>query len=71
MDGKIVPCRVHRDTLEDLEKRHLDRESSEMINVFERHKHALRRLAGEKYRRDQIESDGSVLLRPADLSLLQ
>jgi hypothetical protein len=56
---------------EDLEKRCLDRGSSEMVDAFGRNEHALRRLVGEKYRRDQVESDGTVFLRPADLSLLR
>jgi Protein of unknown function (DUF1488) len=69
-DKKIVQCRVHRDTLEDLEKRCLDG-ASEMVDAFERHKHTLRHLVGEKNGRDQLETDGTAFLRPADLSLLR
>ena len=64
------PCRS-RDTLEDLEKRCLDRGSPEMVEAFGRREHALRWLVGEKYRRDQVEGNGTVFLRPADLSLLR
>jgi hypothetical protein len=67
MDGKVLPCRVHRDTLEDLEKRAIDRGSSEMIKTFERYKAKLRGLAQEKHRRGEVNSNGTSVLLPADL----
>jgi hypothetical protein len=42
-----------------------------MVEAFGRREHALRWLVGEKYRRDQVEGNGTVFLRPADLSLLR
>jgi hypothetical protein len=45
--------------------------SPEMVEAFGRREHALRWLVGEKYRRDQVEGNGTVFLRPADLSLLR
>jgi hypothetical protein len=69
MDGKVLPCRVHRDTLEDLEKRGIDRGSSDMIQTFERHKATLRSLAEEKYRRGEVNNNGISALLPADLRL--
>jgi hypothetical protein len=70
-DGQPLRCRVHRDTLEDLEKDSLDGGSADVIEAFGRHEHTLRHLAGEKYRRDRVEGDGMVFLRPADLLLLR
>jgi hypothetical protein len=68
---KIMLCRVHRHTLQDLERRGLDRGSPEIFDAFERHKRALRGLADEKYRRGEVKSNGSVFLRPNDLSHLR
>ena len=67
MDGKALPCRVHRDTLEDLAKCGIDRGSSEMIETFERHKTTLRRMAEERYRRGEVNGKGIAVLLPADL----
>ncbi|MCW2083689.1 hypothetical protein ABIE85_007718 [Bradyrhizobium diazoefficiens] len=43
-DGRIVICRVHGDTLEDIEERGLRPGSEEMVQAFDRHKDLLRRL---------------------------
>jgi hypothetical protein len=67
LDGKVVLCRVHHDTLEDMEKREIDRGSSQMIETFERNKATLRGLVEEKYRRGEVNSNGTSVLLPADL----
>ncbi|AND87297.1 blr1673 [Bradyrhizobium diazoefficiens USDA 110] len=69
-DGRIVICRVHGDTLEDIEERGLRPGSEEMVQAFDRHKDLLRRLALEKAKRDLVERDGTIFLVPRDLSLL-
>ncbi|WP_315836294.1 DUF1488 family protein [Bradyrhizobium prioriisuperbiae] len=71
VDQKSVVARVHRDTLEDIEKRSLTRGSSEILRAFERRKHSLRQLAFQKQRRGQVERNGAVFLRPADLADLR
>jgi hypothetical protein len=71
VDGQVLRCRVHRDTLEDLEKRSLNGDAEDFLETFERRKLTLRYLAVEKYKRDQVEGDALVFLRPDDLLLLR
>ena len=67
VEGKVLPCRLHRDTLEDLGKRAIDRGSPDMVEMFERYKATLRGLAEEKHRRGEVNSNGAAVLLPADL----
>jgi hypothetical protein len=67
--GKTVLCRVHRDTLEDLEQKGIEVGSEEMIRTFHRHEDALRELALEKAKRELVKSDGAIFIGPDDLKL--
>jgi len=67
IEDKVRLCRVHRDTLEDLERRGIDRGSPEMIKSFERYKVVLRSLAAKKHRGGEVERNGIAVLLPADL----
>jgi hypothetical protein len=68
--GKTVLCRVHRDTLEDLEQKGINAGSEEMIGTFDRHEDALRELALEKAKRDLVENNGTIFIEPDDLELM-
>lgn len=70
IDGKTVLCHVHRDTLEDLEEKEIEAGSDEMIEAFHRRNDDLRELALEKARRDLVESDGTIFIKPDDLKLI-
>jgi hypothetical protein len=67
IEDKVRLCRVHRDTLEDLEKRGIERGSPEMIETFERYKVVLRSLAAKKHRGGEVDRNGIAVLLPADL----
>ena len=70
IDGTIVICHAHGDTLEDLEQRGLPADSEQIVEAFHRHEDLLRRLALEKARWDLVETDGTIFLAPKDLTLL-
>ena len=70
IDGTIVICHAHGDTLEDLEQRGLPADSEQIVEAFHRHEDLLRRLALEKVRWDLVETDGTIFLAPKDLTLL-
>ena len=68
--GKTVLCRVHCDTLENLEQKGIETESDEMLRAFYRWEYRLRELALEKARRGLGERNCTIFIKLDDLKLL-
>lgn len=63
-DGdKVVPCAISREALED----HFEGDNREPVKVFREHRERIAYEARRKYLAGRLESDGSVLIKTADL----
>lgn len=62
-DGdRVVPCAMSREALED----YFDADNKDLVKIFIANSERIQHEARRKYLADQLESDGSVLIRTAD-----